>query len=198
MQSLQLVGELIFQEYATLRSAKVCPTLSVERVIEGLMYNSYSWPHIHAHANHTSDVMKMSLSEALGAIERINPNHHLIFVELIREFEEVPVRLGSHLAIHLFKLPQIFSVGPLVDLIVFKEHFLRYVLLVDLVRHYVWLNERILLVRAILLPYSLLNSALPTYDLCSGVELFQVVLDGFLYIHISLSEYVTSRLTYWT
>lgn len=119
MQSLQLVGELVFQEYATLRSAKVCTTLSVERVIEGLMYNTYSWPHVHAHSDHTSDVMKMSLSKALSTIERINPNHHLIFVELIREFEEVPVRLGSHLAIYLLKLPQIFSVGSLVDLVVF-------------------------------------------------------------------------------
>jgi hypothetical protein len=155
MQSFQLVGELVFQEYATLRSAKVCSTLSVERVIEGLMYYTYSWPHVHTHSNHTSDVMKMSLSKALGAIERINPYHHLIFVELIREFEEVPVRLGSHLAIDLFELSQIFPVGSLVDLVVFKEHFLRDVLLVDLVRHYIWLHERILLVRAVLLTYSL-------------------------------------------
>ena len=120
MQSLQLVGELVFQENAALWSAKVCATLSVERVIEGLMYNTYSWPHVHAHSNHTSDVMKMSLSKALGAIERINPYHHLIFVELIRELEEVPVRLGSHLTIDLLELPQIFPVGSLVDLVVFK------------------------------------------------------------------------------
>lgn len=119
------------------------------------MYNADSRPHVHAHSYHTGDVMKVSLSEAFRAIERINPNHHLIFVELIREFEEVPVRLGGHLAIYLLKFPEIFSVGSLVDLVVFKEHLLRDVLLVDLVRHYVWLDERILLVRAVLLAYSL-------------------------------------------
>lgn len=91
MQSFQFVWELILDEYAAFRSAKVRAALSIEGVVEGLMYNSYSWPHVYTDAYHARDMMKMSLSKALGSIERVNPNDHLIFVELVGEFEEVPV-----------------------------------------------------------------------------------------------------------
>jgi hypothetical protein len=91
VQSFQLVRKFVFQKYAALRSAKVCTTLPVQRVVEGLVYNTNSGPHVYANSNHTSDVMKVTLSKAFGPVEWVNPDDHLILVELIRKLKEVPV-----------------------------------------------------------------------------------------------------------
>ena len=101
MKPPQFVWELVFQENPTFRSSKIRATLAVERVVEWLMYNTYSWPHVNADTDHTSDMMKVTLGEALGSIKWINPDDHLILVELIGEFEKVPVRLSGNLSINL-------------------------------------------------------------------------------------------------
>ena len=66
------------------------------------MYNTDSGPHVYTDAYHARDMMKMTFSKTFGSIERVNPNDHLIFIELVWEFEEVPVWFCSHLAIDLF------------------------------------------------------------------------------------------------
>ena len=55
------------------------------------MYDSYARAHVHAHTDHASNVMQMSLSKAFSPIDGVNPDYHFLLVELVRELEEVPV-----------------------------------------------------------------------------------------------------------
>jgi hypothetical protein len=46
--------------------------------------------------------MQMTLCETLGSIQRINPDDHLLLVEFVWEFKEIPVALSGDLPIDLF------------------------------------------------------------------------------------------------
>lgn len=101
MKSFQFVRKLIFQENAALWSPEIGATLSIEGVVEGLVYNTNSRPHVYTHTYHTSDMMKMTFCEALGTIKRVDPNDHLFLIEFVWKFKEVPVRLTRYLTIYL-------------------------------------------------------------------------------------------------
>jgi hypothetical protein len=45
--------------------------------------------------------MEMTLREALSTVQRVNPDDHFFFVELVWKFEKIPIRLGGHLSIDL-------------------------------------------------------------------------------------------------
>ncbi len=70
----------------------------IEFIIKRFVYYANPWAHIHSHANHACDVVNMPLSEALSSIEWVYPDNHIIFVNLIREFIEIPVGIWGRLA----------------------------------------------------------------------------------------------------
>lgn len=123
-------------------------------IVERLVNDSDSRPLVEGYSDHACDVVKMPLSESFGPVQGINPNDHVILVELVREFIEVPVSCSRLLAKHHLLFPQVFFVSKLMVFVVLKQQFLRDMLLVNLV----WLNVRLLdivvLIFIILLAYS--------------------------------------------
>ena len=146
-------------------------------------------------------MVEMALDKALSAIQRVNPDHHLIFVELIRKLIEVLVCLGSRLPIDAFQVLKVISIGHLMQFVVFQQHLLSDMLFVYLVRHNVRLFFWITLIIFIFLPYAQ-PSFIPiiqlTYDCGSRIQLLQVILNCFLDLDIGCRKYVTRCLTYTT
>lgn len=96
----------------------------IELVVVRFVYYTDPRAHIHRDTDHTSDMMEVTLSEALSPVQGVNPDDHLLFVEFVWKFEEIPVRLGSHLSVDLLELSQVVTVRAFVELVVLKEHFL--------------------------------------------------------------------------
>ena len=93
------------------------------------------WTAIYRNTNHAGNVIQVSLSEALCAIEWVNPDDHVLFKELAGELEKVIVGLGSCHPIHLLHLLQIAPVAMLVHIVVLDEHFLTDVVLSQFIGH---------------------------------------------------------------
>ena len=109
LQSHELLRELVLDEDATLWRAEVGAALSQRLAVEGLMNDADSWSTIDSNSDHACDVIQMALGEALGAIERVNPDDHLLLEELVGELIVVVVRFRGRHPVYLLHLLQVLA-----------------------------------------------------------------------------------------
>ena len=73
-------------------------------VVERFMDDASAGPPVDGQPYHTGDMVQVALDEPLSAVERINPNDHVLLINFVGEFEEVPRGLRGFLlvdALHL-------------------------------------------------------------------------------------------------
>jgi hypothetical protein len=119
-------------------------------------------------------MMSMSFSKALRSIQGIYPDDHVVLNDFIWEFVVVPVSIRGLLLIDGLLLSEVVPVCVLMNFIIFQQHLLRDVVLVDLVWLDIWLSEGVAVIVVIFLPYfdrKLVKFILKklTYDLGSWV-----------------------------
>lgn len=188
LQTFKFFRELIFDKEATFGSAEICAALLIESVVEGFMNYSNAGSHIETHSNHTRDMVQVALSKTLCPVKRVDPDNHFLLVKFIRKFEEVPIWFCSNLPEYLLLLSQIISIRSLLTSVVLKEHFLRDMLGVYLLRQ----NVRLLAWVAFIIIIFLAN------NFGTRVELLQIKFDGLLNPDVGRREYVTCCSTYVT
>jgi len=84
-ESVKFVVELIFYENTALGSAEVCSRMVVSHVVERFVDDSDPGSALDTDPNHACNMMDMPLNETFSAIERVDPDGHVFFVELFRE-----------------------------------------------------------------------------------------------------------------
>ncbi len=95
MESLHLIGELVFNENATLWRSEICTTLSEGLLVKQLMNDTDARSPFNRDSDHTGDVVEVALREAFRAVQRIDPDYHVVFVELVWELQLITLVLGS-------------------------------------------------------------------------------------------------------
>ena len=124
----------------------------------------------------------MALNETLSAIKRINPDDHVFFIELIREFKEVPCCLRRLLFVYLFDLHEVLSIATLMNVIIHHEHLLRDCVSINLVG----VNIRFSCVH-------IANFIFFSDNFSSWVDLPQVILNSILDVHIGHCEDIVAH-----
>ena len=79
-------------------------------LVEQLVNDSDAGPALDADSDHTGDVVEVALGEPLGAVERVDPDHHVVLVELIRKLLLVLQELRCHHIVdllHFFEVPTV-------------------------------------------------------------------------------------------
>ena len=77
----------------------------------------------------------MSLCEPLGAIERVNPDDHIVFVELIRELLGMPFCVCCRNTINELQFSQVAPVAALLLLdVVIQKQVSAHVVYIELIR----------------------------------------------------------------
>jgi len=76
----------------------------------------------------------MAFNETLGAVKWIYPNNHILLVKFIGKLEEVPSCFWCFLLMDTFNFIQILPIALLMHLIISQKYFLRYMILVNLIR----------------------------------------------------------------
>lgn len=146
-------------------------------VVERFMDDASAGPPVYGQPYHTCDMVQVALDEALSAIEGINPNDHVLLIDFVGEFEEVPRCLRCFLLVDALHLVQVFSVALLVHLVVCQQNLLRNVVLVDLIGEHVGIT-------GIEIAYFILL----TNNGGFGVNLSEVELDCILDMHVCQRE----------
>lgn len=154
LQSFQLFWKLILYKYTTLRCSKVCSTLFILIIVKWFVNNSYSRSHVDSHSDQTSNMVHVAFCKSFSSIKWVYPNNHIIFNKFIWELVKVPIGVSSWLLVYLFHFSQVMQIGYFVDIIVFPQHLLGYVLFIYLVWLNIWFLEWITNVIFIFLTYS--------------------------------------------
>jgi hypothetical protein len=179
LKTLHLVRELVLNENSTFRCTEISAPLSQCLLVKQLMDNPDSWAAFNRNTDHAGDVVQVTLGEALGTIQWVDPDHHIVFVKFIRKFQLVTLLLWSRNPVYLLHVLEVAAVSILLlaDIVV-EEKFSADVIHVELVGLNVW---------SLLLDLAG-HFVFFANDRSSGVELLQVVDDRVLNVHISLRE----------
>lgn len=137
LQSFQFIWKPIFYKYSTFWCSKISPLHRYILVVKGFMNNSSPRSLINSQANHTCNMIEMSLHESLSSIKWINPYHHILLIEFIWKFKEIPCCFRCFFLMYMFNFIQIFSITLLMHLIIHQEKFLWNMLFVNLIGYYI-------------------------------------------------------------
>mmetsp|Transcript_39638 Transcript_39638/g.51945 ORF Transcript_39638/g.51945 Transcript_39638/m.51945 type:complete len:333 (-) Transcript_39638:8-1006(-) len=180
LQAPQLLWELVLNKNAALGGAKVCSALSELLSVERFVNNADSGASVDRDTDHTRNVVQVALCEALGAVERVDPDDHLFFEELIGKLVVVVVGFRRGHAVDLLHFLQVAAIAVPLHVVILNEHLLTDVALVELVGHDV---------RA-LCRHHVLHFVFFANNRRSRVQLCQVVHDCVLDVHVDLGEHV--------
>jgi len=104
LNTVQLPGELVFDEYAALGRAEVRATLPQRLLVERLVNDANSRPSIDSDTDHGRDMVEMTLGEAPSAVQGVDPHHQLLLEELVWKLVVVVVSLWGCHAVDLLHL----------------------------------------------------------------------------------------------
>lgn len=123
LQKLEFVGELVLNENAALGGSEVGPSLSECLLVEELVDDADAGSAFNGYANHTRHVVQVSLCEAFGAIERVDPDDQVVLVELIWELKLVAGSLRCFHSVDVFHILQVAPIPALLllDVVVQQE-----------------------------------------------------------------------------
>ena len=93
-------------------------------LVERLVDHSDSRATSNTNTNTACDVVKVSLSKSFCPVQRVYPDDHFVFKELIRKFVKVKVGFWCGHPIDLFKLLQVDSIAMLLSVVVVQQQFL--------------------------------------------------------------------------